>query len=128
MTDKQIEALREELSFKYWRGEPRTQENLIMEISPEDSKTFEELSCREMINSCLTYGSDPYRMSYQWWYGHGYCERSYMSDYEETLGKKRVKELVDEQRKTFETAIIHRGVYTDSEGVIYNSVEFKEEM
>ena len=127
MTRKQLEAIRNQLNTKYYGDECRIPANLKMPISAEDEQTFKELDCIEMIDSCLTYGSDPYAIHDKWWYGHGYCKRSYMSDYEDELGVERVKELVDQQREEFSHAIIKRGVYTDSEGCTYNSVIYADE-
>lgn len=127
MTRKQLEAIRNQLNTKYYGNECRHPDNLKMPISDEDKRTFTELNCIEMIDSCLAYGDDPFRVINQWWYGHGYCDRSYMSEYEEILGKERVKELVDQQREEFSHAIIKHGVYTDSEGCTYNSVIYADE-
>ena len=128
MTRKQLEAIRNQLNTKYYGNECHHPDNLKMPISDEDKQTFKELDCIEMINSCLAYGSDPYTIHDKWWYGHGYCKRSYMSDYEDELGVERVKELVDQQREEFSHAIIKRGTYTDSEGCTYNSVIYADEI
>lgn len=127
MTRKQLEEIRNKLYEKYYGDECRIPANLKMPISDEDKRTFTELNCIEMINSCLIYGDDPFRVIHKWWYGHGYCDKSYMSEYEEILGKERVKELVDQQREEFSHAIIKHGVYTDSEGCTYNSVIYADE-
>lgn len=127
MTNKQLCAVKDELNKKYYGDKPRFSENLKMPISEEDERRFEELRCIEMINSCLTYGDDPFRVINKWWYGHGYCDRSYMSDYEEKLGVERVRELVDEQKQEFARARIIKGTYTDSEGVMYNTVIFADD-
>lgn len=128
MTDKQLNAIKDQLNEKYYGNECRIPANLKIPISEEDKRTFDELSCIEMINACLTYGDDPYAVHDQWWYGHGYCKRTYMASYEEKLGVERVKELVDQQREEFSHAIIKHDVYTDSEGCTYNSVIFANDI
>ena len=69
----------------------------------------------------------PFRKIEKWWYGHGYCERSYMSDYEDELGKERVRQLYEEQKFDISQATIHHGVHTDSEGLTYNSITWADE-
>ena len=128
MTRKQLEATRNQLNAKYYGNKCHHPDNLKMPISEEDKRILEELDCIEMINACLIYGSDPFRVINKWWYGHGYCDRSYMSDYEDKLGKKRVEELVKQQREELSHAIIEKGVYTDSEGCTYNSVIYADEI
>ena len=124
MTGPEIEKRKTELYSKYYGEKPRTLDNLKMAWTKEDETEMEELSCRDMINSCLIYGSDPFHTITKHWYMHGYCTRSYMSDYEDVLGKKRVKVLVDEQRETISKSTIRHNVYEDSEGCTYNSVDW----
>ena len=68
-----------------------------------------ELSCREMINSCLIYGTD-------------FLTSHYKDSYIEELGEKRVNELYNEQLKYCEKCKVNYNVYEDSEGVTYNSL------
>jgi len=89
--------------------------------------TRDEISCIEMINSCLIYGSDPYAKHRKWWYKKGYCERSYMDDYIELLGADRVNELVEGQKKSISEAHINVNVYTDCEGLSYNSISWADD-
>lgn len=124
MTGKQLEKIKRDLNTKYYGDKVRTPDNLNLPITDQDKKTFIELDCIEMINSCLVYGSNPYRKIKKWWYGHGECERSYLSDYEDKLGVQRVRELVDGQVEEFKNVVIHKNCYTDSEGCSYNSVEY----
>lgn len=124
MTGPEIEKRKTELYSKYYGENSRTLDNLKMAWTKEDETEMEELSCRDMINSCLIYGSDPFHTTTKHWCGHGYCERSYMSDYEDVLGKKRVKVLVGEQRETISKSTIQHNVYEDSEGCTYNSVDW----
>lgn len=127
MTDKELHKLEDELNEKYYGDKPRFPDNLKMPISEEDKRRFEEIRCIEMINSCLAYGDDPYKVHDKWWYGHGYCKRTYMSDYEDKLGVEAVKKLVEQQREEFSKATILKNTHTDSEGVSYNTVIFADE-
>ena len=127
MTDKQIQAAKDRLNEKYYGDEPHLPCNLKQRWNKKDKQLDKELSCREMINSCLIYGSDPFRKIEKWWYGHDYCERSYMSDYEDELGKERVRQLYEEQKYDISQATIHHGVHTDSEGLTYNSITWADE-
>lgn len=109
MTQKQIDAAKKALpspvDYKNW--------------TDEQKRLAEELSCREMINSCLTYGSiDDFWEEYEWRFG----DKSYATPFVRILGIERVKEIVIEQEKDFSKAKIIHNVYTDSEGVSYNSV------
>ena len=120
MTDKQLQKIRNDLYYKYYGDECRIIENLKMPITKKDERLFEELYCIEMINSCLTYGVDPFEI-------RDYCGTSYMTDYEKTLGKRRVKQLYEMQVEEFSKATIISNSYTDSEGCSYNSVRFADE-
>ena len=105
MTKKEIEARLPDLTSKF----------LAKTITPEEFIEYEELNCREMINSCLCYG-EMYNF-----YGH------YDKHYIKTLGEERVKELIAEQTEDFKKATVIRDVHTDSEGVSYNRVVWADE-
>ena len=75
-----------------------------------ERKTYEEMSCREMIMSCLTYRYNIYNSEY-------------VMKYIDILGEQRVLELCKEQEEYFNTKCkVNKGVYTDNEGVTYNSL------
>ena len=120
MTDKQLQKIRDDLYYKYYGDECRIIENLKMPITKKDERLFEELYCIEMINSCLAYGVDPFEFD-------DYRGKSWMTDYEKTLGKRRVKQLYKMQVEEFSKATIISNSYTDSEGCSYNSVRFADE-
>ena len=83
-----------------------------------------ELSCREMINSCLAYG----RIKDFWEECEWRCgDKSYAAPHIRNLGINRVRELVAEQEADFSKATVYRNVFTDSEGVTYNSVKWGDE-
>lgn len=85
----------------------------------DELKELEELSVREMVNSILCYGnaSD----------GVGEYDRNrYFIKADKLLGKDKVNSIIDDQTKYFrEHAKVLYGVYEDSEGCTYNSVEWK---
>lgn len=102
-------------------------------LSPIKEKRLKELRCLEMINSQLAYDSD-FRFSKMALLNYspeavlrkdlnGY--RSYLLEYVELLGRARVLELIQEQMDSIES--IKVGVFTDSEGLTYNSIIYKQE-
>ena len=114
MTYKQIDAARKALYRVPWE-----------KWTDEQKTLYEELSCRIMINSFLTYGGirsfwyeSPFRPPY---------DNSYSAKYVRSLGLKRVQDLVIEQEADYAKAKVIHGTYTDSEGVTYNSVIWGDE-
>lgn len=111
MTEKEIEIAEKALP------------SYFEDMTPEQCRQYEELSCRNMINSCLIYGSAHYHfydpITQQ--FGH------YAMDYVKSLGKKTVVRLYNEQVEDFSKAIVETDVYTDSEGVSYNSCIWEDE-
>lgn len=84
----------------------------------DELKELEELSVREMVNSILCYGNASY--------GVGEYDRNrYFIEADKLLGKEKVNSIIDDQTKYFrEHAKVLYGVYEDSEGCTYNSVEW----
>ena len=107
MTGKQIEKIRNEI-LEFENGVP-------CKLTPEQKLLHRELDCREMINSCLIYGSK-------------FLETQYSEPYIEELGEKRVLELYNEQKADFDKAFVFHNVYTDSEGCTYNSIKWEDEI
>jgi len=124
MTDREIQIEEDLLNNKYYGDKCRVKENELMPWSPEDEKRMEELRCREMVHSCLIYGTDPYKEGTHWVMGVGHVKQTWMTPYEERLGKQRVKEIVDEEKEEFKHATVLKNVHTDCEGVTYNAVVF----
>lgn len=111
MTGKQIEAAKQTL--------PR----LLEKHTPQQSRLREELACREMINSCLIYGSARYDFYDPTTKQFGqYAER-----YVKALGEETAVRLYNEQAEDFAKAIVRHGVYTDEEGCTYNSCIWADE-
>lgn len=111
MTQKEINKVKASLP-------PLTQRN------KEQKKIDDELGCREMINSCLCYGS----IEDFWAERNGSFDGSYATPYVNDLGLDRVKEIVEEQIRDFEKATVKRNVYTDNEGCSYNSIVWGDEV
>lgn len=107
MTRKQIKKIRKEI--------PRFENGIPCELTPEQKQLHRELDCREMINSCLCYGSS-------------FLKSRYSEPYVKELGKERVLELYNEQKVDFDKAIVLHNVYEDSEGVSYNSIKWEDEI
>lgn len=116
MTHKEIEAAKATL--------PRGLEKPWKDWTDEQRRLYNELSCREMIDSCLTYeGIEGFWRECEWRFG----DKSYAAPHVRALGLERVKELVAEQEADFAKAKVSRDVFTDSEGVTYNSVRWGDE-
>lgn len=91
-------------------------------INSSVRKLYEEMSLREMIMCCLTYGEDIFTTKNY----NGvskYYEQPYANEYIDILGYDRVMEIYNEQKTYFETKCkVIKNVYSDYEGVSYNSL------
>lgn len=84
--------------------------NCYKTLNDEQKLKLEELSLRKMIMSCLIYGNDIFH-------------RPYADEYIDILGYDRVMEIYNDQKEYFDTKCrVEKNVYTDSEGVTYNSL------
>ena len=81
-------------------------------------KELEELSVREMVNSILCYGNASS--------GVGEYDRNrYFIKADKLLGKEKVNSIINDQTNYFrEQAKVIHGVWQDSEGCTYNSIEW----
>ena len=78
----------------------------------EQGLVYGEGGCRSMIMSCLIYGN-----------GRNYFMKHYAHYYIAVLGKERVEEIWEDQENYFKNHCkVNHDVYTDSEGVSYNSI------
>lgn len=107
MTGKQIKKIRKEI--------PRFENGIPCKLTTEQKRLHRELDCREMINSCLCYGSN-------------FLKSHYSDPYIQELGRERVLELYNEQKTDFDKATVFRNVYKDSEGCSYNSIKWEDEI
>ena len=115
MTGKQIEAARRTLPPPPWKN-----------WTDAERRLYDELSCREMVNSCLCYGSiaDFWRVD-PWRWGE---YKSYAERHVRALGRERAEEICKEQEADIRRARILRNVHTDSEGVSYNSIRWEDDV
>lgn len=107
MTRKEIKKLRKE--------NPRFKNGMSCESTKAQKQLHIELDCREMINSCLCYGTD-------------FIDSHYKDKYIKELGEKRVIELYNEQKADFDKAVVIHNVGEDGEGNSYNSIQWEDEL
>lgn len=101
---------RKELKEKFlWIDERR-------DWNKKQQKLDAEISCMDMIDSIICYVKSDFDYI---------INDSYLESYIEELGIEKVKELVTGQLE--ENPIIKRNVYTDCDGLTYNSLIFKDE-
>lgn len=118
MTQKEIDRARATLprrfEYKDWTEEQKCIDN--------------ELSCRDMVNSCLVYHGENFGWKCFWeedeW---RWGDKSYAAPFVRALGRARVEEIFKEQIEDFRRATVHTSVYTDSDGITYNSIEWADE-
>ena len=79
-----------------------------------------ELGCIDMIHSILTYGSERNI--------DNLVQNEYLKRYIDELGEDKVRELLAGEVEEYKNATINKDVYTDGEGVTYNSVTFKDDL
>lgn len=112
MNSKEIEEIKN-LMFKnkeWWN------------INSSARKLYVEMSLRNMIMSCLTYGEDIFT-SVCINACSEYYHRPYADEYIDILGYDRVMEIYNDQKEYFDTKCrVKKNVYTDSEGLTYNSL------
>ena len=119
-TSRGIEARRRGL-FRDIRDRLGTN-NLMgsMDQWTEEEKTeYEEIACINMLHSILTY-SDSHSVE-------EVMQNEYLRKYFDTLGEERVRELALQEIEEFKDAVIDKNSMTDSEGVSYNSVRFRDD-
>lgn len=107
MTGKEIKKIRKEI--------PGFRNGVACNLTAEQKQLHRELDCREMINSCLCYGSN-------------FLESRYSEPYIQDLGRERVLEIYNEQKINFDKAIVLHNVYEDGEGITYNSIKWEDEI
>ena len=91
-------------------------------INSSARKLYEEMNLREMIMSCLIYGDDIFT-SVCINACSKYYHRPYAEEYIDKLGYDRVMEIYNDQKEYFDTKCkVEKNVYTDYEGVTYNSL------
>lgn len=132
-TNKELRARREAYREKQRQalrdaGDPNPEDivgiakRLPSEVCKELDIEGTILDCIEMIHSILTYAPDNNRtLEYV-------LDNKYMQKYIEKLGEDKVREIANQEVEEYKNATINSNVYTDSEGVTYNSVTFKDDI
>lgn len=122
MNDKQLDQakkqLREEMNshgYGWIDGE-------FVKPPPEYTLRSEELSCIGMINSILAYNWHK-QTAEEIMQMEERAYHNYLADYVELFGRDKVVALIQEQINSIDR--IKHCVYTDSEGVTYNSIIWK---
>lgn len=91
-------------------------------INSSARKLYEEMSLRELIMSCLTYSKDIFTTK-DINACSEYYHRPYADEYIDILGYDRVTEIYNDQKEYFDTKCrVEKNVYTDCEGITYNSL------
>lgn len=108
MTRKELEKLKATLP-KWKNGKPPV-------FSEEQKQLDKKLWCIEMINSILIYDGKFQIM-----------ENPYLQSYIDSLGFDVVESLVNEQIQEVEQATILKNFSVDFDGVVYNSIIWKDE-
>lgn len=117
MTSEQIEKRKDEIYFRVYKGEARV--GKWNEFTDEEKRELKELYCRDMIISCMIYGTYNFYDKNTDTFSGRYAQK-----YLESLGEETVRRLWDEQKETMSKAKIRYGAYTDSEGGVYASVDW----
>lgn len=110
----EIEKMKNAIYYKYYGDKLRIPGNLNKPWSDEDKKKMNELDFRDWVNSCLVYGETWKLKSEE--LEHSDILKEYNIDLSKAL------EIIEEQKVRFKKANVKHDVYTDSEGVSYNSV------
>ena len=82
-----------------------------------------ELSCISMINSILAYSCHGYTAEEVMAHEES-AYRNYLADYVEVLGRDKVVALIQAQIDSIDH--IEQNVFADDEGLMYNSIIWKE--
>lgn len=126
MTDKQLKQAKKQLNDKYYGDELRISQNLKFSITPEDKMAFEELRCIGMINSILAYQGAGMSDAEEVMQMQERRCKNYLDDYVEILGRDKVVALI--QAQINDIAYVVQNVGTDSEGLTYNAIVWKEDL
>lgn len=82
-----------------------------------------ELRCIDMINSILCYNCEGYTDAEKVMQYEENSRYNYLADYVELFGRDKVVALIQEQIDSIDS--VNVSVYTDSEGLTYNSINWK---
>lgn len=131
-SDNELEKLKQDLKARERQalkdiGDPNPDNlfGIAKRLPAEQYNKFEKeqaiLDTISMIHSILIYTDS------KLWTEKYVMEDKYMQDYINDLGRDTVKDIVNKEIADFKAnATIQRNVYTDSEGVSYNSLDWKK--
>lgn len=131
-SDDELEKLEQDLRAREIQAlkdigdpDPDNLMGIAKRLPAEQYSKFEKeqaiLDTIRMIHSILIYTDS------KLWTEKYVMESKYMQDYINDLGRDTVKDIVNKEIADFKAnATIQRGVYTDSEGVSYNSLGWKK--
>lgn len=124
MNDKQLEdaerALRKEIGAigcGFVNGQ-------YIEPPKEYEARRDALRCVRMINSILAYGCRGYTAAEEVMQHEEKARYNYLAEYVHKLGRAAVVELIEGQIKSISGVSV--GTFEDDEGVVYNSIIWKE--
>lgn len=120
MTDYELSQAKRQLSEQMWKSREENGRS-----TPEQRRQYEKLLCIGMINSVIAYE----------WYKEetanelldrelNHRHRSYLEEYVEKFGYDEVLALV--QGQLDDIVSIEHDVFTDGEGLSYNSIIWKD--
>lgn len=116
MTGKQIETREREIRDAI---KARNNDEFMASskyATEDEEKELQEIATRRMVNSIVCYGGLKVGE---------YDREHYFTREDKVLGKERVNQIIADQIEFFRNhAKVHSGVYTDSEGCSYNSIEW----
>lgn len=95
------------------------------QLTPEQKQTRNKIECIDMVNSTLAYYWDDIMTAEELLDFELHHKRiSYLKEYVEKLGEECVLQIIKEQINDVDHIL--RNVFTDSEGLSYNSIIWKK--
>jgi len=125
MNDKQLEQAKKQLQEEMSALGYGWIDGKYIKPPKEYELRNEEISCIEMINSILAYSCSGYTEAEKVMRHEESAYHNYLADYVTLLGRNKVVTLIQGQIDSISG--VKCGVHTDSEGVSYNSIVWKEE-
>ena len=123
MNDKMLEQKRKELREEMNVNGFGWIDGKYIKPPKEYEMRDKELLCIDMINSILCYNCKGYKDAEKVMEYEEKAYHNYLAEYVELLGRDRVISLIQEQIDSIDS--ISHAVFTDSEGVVYNSINWK---
>lgn len=119
MTDYELSQAKRQLSEQMWKSREENGKS-----TPEQRREYEKLLCVSMINSVIAYNwyeGQTAKELLDWELNDRY--HSYLEEYVNKFGYDEVLALMQGQLDDIKS--IERDVFTDGEGVSYNSITWK---